>query len=191
MASAGYRLFALNLQSGVETELGFVPAPGALHLDGAALADGDYELRVRCDGHFWKDARVVSAFPMKIDSGANTFPLPAVEDLNCAIEDANIYLSWQWEMSDGLQTPLDFALWMGASEPVDISGAPIDSVAAGAPGAMTIQLMGITEPVFAVVCARRGAARGPASTILISIPDIAPESPENQAARERLDQEHS
>lgn len=182
-ASAGYRVFAFDLESGEETELGFVAESGPLELTGITLPDGNYLIRIRADGHFWRGARFSAEFPVRFDSGAMAAQLPAVENLAALAQGALVYLSWNWEMIDGGLPPSDFAIWISAIEPVDTSGDPIVVVTAGAPGSLTAALDSITVASFAAVCARNGSARGPVATIAVEAPDAAIDSPLNQGVR--------
>lgn len=181
-ARSGYRLFALNLATGEEASLGFLPADGPLTLDDVALADGDYEIRVRANGCYWHDARFTTAFPITIEGGEIAAPRPAITGLKYSRVGESLLISWTWLASDATQTPHDFALWTDTSLPVDTSGEPIQTVAALAPGGYSTTIPDSTETRHVAACARRDGKKGPVSTITVPAPEIPIESPDNQTA---------
>ena len=188
-ARSGYRLFALNLASGEETSLGFIPAEGPLTLTGVELEDGDYEIRVRADGCYWRDARYAKVFPLSVAGGEMVAPLPAVTGLTYARLSAgqaggtaSLMVSWNWLAGGGTQAPEDFALWISPIQPVDTSGAPDETVAAPAPGGYSVTIPDEAEAFFVAVCARRGLRTGPLATIPLPAPETDIASPDNQAA---------
>ena len=182
LASSGYRLFAVNLATGEETYLGFMPAEGPLALAGVELADGDHEIRVRADGGYWRDARYATVFPLSIEGGEIVAPLPTVTGLKYSRTAASLLLSWTWLASGGTQTPRDFAIWTAASQPVDTSGAPDQTVPTLAPGGYSTALPDSTETLHVALCARRDSRKGSISTIAIPAPETSIASPDNQTA---------
>jgi len=182
-ARAGYRLFALDLATHEETELGFLPAEGPLTLTGVAIADGDYEIRVRSDGGYWRDARHATAFPLRIADGEVVTPLPAAENLRYDRIGNGVLLSWTWSSTSGAAAPQQFAVWTAASEPVDTAGEPDQLVPATQPGGYSVTIPDTTGQFYAVVRARRDGKQGPAATTAIPAHSPPPASPENQTAR--------
>ena len=181
-ARSGYRLFAFNLATGDEAYIGFLPADGPLTLDNVALADGDYEIRVRADGCYWRDARFTTAFPITIEGGEIAAPLPAITGLKYSRVGESLLISWTWLASDATQTPHDFAIWIATSLPVDTSGEPDQVVPVLAPGGYSTMVPDSTETRHVAACARRDGKTGPVSTITIAAPEILIESPDNQTA---------
>lgn len=181
-ARAGYRLFAMNLTTGQETELGFIPSDGPLTLTDIALADGDYEIRVRSDGSYWRDARHATAFPLSIEDGEIVAPLPPVTNLRHTRVGDAILLSWTWHPTTGTQAPRDFAIWTSPSEPVDTTGEPDQVVTTLQPGGYSTGLPEATEPFHAAIRARRDNREGPLATIAIPALHIPLVSPDNQTA---------
>lgn len=182
LVRSGYRLFAVNLATGEETYLGFMPAEGPLALAGVELADGDHEIRVRADGGYWRDARYAKAFPLRIEGGEIVAPLPAVTGLTYSRTAASLMLSWTWRAGGGTQTPRDFAIWTASSQPVDTSGDPDEIVPALAPGGYSTTLPDSTDTLHVALCARRDGRKGPISTIAIPGPETSIASPDNQTA---------
>jgi hypothetical protein len=180
-AREGYRLFAVDLATGDETYIGFLPANGPLTLSDVAIADGDYEIRVRADGCYWRDARYATAFPMTIEGGEIAAPLPALTGLKYS-RGESVLISWSWLASGGTQTPQDFALWTATSLPVDTSGEPDQVVPVLAPGGYSTTIPDSTETRHVAVRARRDGKTGPVSTITIPAPEIPVESPDNQTS---------
>ena len=182
-ARAGYRLFAADLATGQETELGFVPADGPLTLAGVTLADGDYEIRLRSDGSYWRNARHTTAYPVSIEGGEIVTPLPAVTNLrHTRIGDA-VLLTWTWHPTASTQAPDDFAIWTAASEPVDTTGDPDQVIPARHPGGYATTIPNATAPLHAAIRARRAGKAGPLTTLAIPAPQTVLASPGNQSAR--------
>ncbi len=181
-ARSGYRLFALNLATGEEASLGFLPADGPLTLDDVALADGDYEIRVRADGCYWRDARYTTAYSLSIEGGEIVAPLPSITGLKYSRGTESLMISWTWLTASGTQTPQDFAIWTDTSLPVDTSSEPMQTVAALAPGGYSTTIPDEVEAFYVAVCARRDDRKGPVSTLAIPTPESAITSPQNQTA---------
>lgn len=125
-------------------------------LTGVELADGDYEVRVRADGGYWRDARYATAFPLSIEGGEIVAPLPAVTGLTYSRT--------------------------AASQPVDTSDAPVQTVPTLAPGGYSTALPDSTETLHVALCARRDGRKGPISTIAILAPKTSIAGPDNQTA---------
>ena len=176
-ARSGYRLFALNLTTGEEALLGFIPADGPLSLSDVTLADGDYEIRVRADGSYWRDTRFTKAFPITIEDGEIATPLPAITGLKYSRGTESLMISWTWLASDTTQTPHDFALWTATSLPVGTSGEPDQIVPVLAPGGYSTTIPDSTETRHVAACARRDGKTGPVSTITIPAPEIPHREP--------------
>jgi hypothetical protein len=181
-ARSGYRLFAVNLATGAETSLGFVPSEGPLTLTGVELEDSDYEIRMRADGCYWRDARYATVFPLTIEGGEIAVPLPAVTGLRYSRGNDTALISWTWLAAAGTQAPEDFAIWAGASQPVDTSGDPAQVVSSRAPGGYTTAIPDAADPFYVAVRARRDGRQGPVSTIFIPAPEVFIDSPDNQTA---------
>lgn len=180
-AQSGYKLYALNLSTNIETYLGFAPAGGTLQLSGVSLADGSYMIRVTLAGYYWQDERVLQRFPVQIAGGVFVQPLPAISNLAYTFQLAGTLVTWNWLAQPGTVQPTDFALWTGATLPVDQSGAPAYTTAASSPGAYSI-LIAQAGPINVAVCARNGSTQGPSQTISIPTPPVTLASPPNQFA---------
>lgn len=182
-ARPGLRVFALNLETDVETELGFVTSSASQYLADIALDDGVYELRVRADGHYWRDARFLSVARVTILDGEIATQLPAILNLAYLIQAGTVYLSWSWEIPTGTTSPAEFAIWTSATDPADVSGAPDYIIPAIAPGAVTTIIAGTLDTQYVSVRTRRDTFLGAVSSIAIVPPDVAIDSPDNQSAR--------
>ena len=182
-APAGYSLYAKALATGTETYLGFIAADAApLQLAGVNLADGDYELQVRVAAHGWSEHRCVSRWPVRVAGGAIVEIPPGIRNLDYSYTDTQTLVSWSWVTEPGTVDPDDFAVWLSASSPVNTSGAPDHVVTATAPGTYSQLIAQGAAVLYAAVCARVGATKGPVSEIEIPAPPVDVATPDNQAA---------
>jgi hypothetical protein len=176
-ATPGYRVYACNLATLVETELGFVSDAGGT-ISGASLADGDYEIRIRAEGYYWRDARYQTRHTVKIESGAIVTPIPAVEGLTYERANAKLYLQWSCSVS----LPEDFAIWVSASNPVVTTGTPDYTVTATTLGGYQLEITDDAAIQYVAMCARSSPRRGPEATLTIPAPVPSIASPLNQRA---------
>lgn len=181
-AASGYMIFAKDLDTGVVTELGFVPATGDLELTGVNLPDGRYEIEVRLQGYFWKDTRSSLRFPLRIDGGEIITPLPTPRNLAYGFTRTHTGLSWNWQTEPGTVAPDEWAIWVSATEPVDTSGSPDYTVAATTPGQYST-LIAQTDLVYVAISARKDGELGSIAYITIPAPPADLDAPDGQFVR--------
>lgn len=179
---AGYLLYAYEMTTGAETYLGFVPSSGPLQLDAVALADGRYWIEVRLSGYCWQEHRILQRFPICISGGVPVEPLPAATDLSYRWDATATYVSWSWTSAPGDGTPIDWAIWTGAADPVDVSGVPAYAVASAGPGRYSKAVAQGAAALYVAIRARNGLDAGPVATLAIPAPPADLASPDNQAA---------
>lgn len=182
LTKSGYSLHAKDVVTGTVTDLGFVPADGALELTGVALADGDYEIEVRLHGYFWNDMRTQKRFPVRVFGGELITPLPTPRNLRYAFPTADTRVAWVWQSEAGTVAPDDFGIWTSITEPVDTSGPPDYVVAASSPGEYT-ETIAQTTALFVAIAARKAAEIGPVATLAIPEPPELLDAPAGQFAR--------
>jgi len=178
---SGYDLYAKNLTTGAVTSLGFIEATAApLELTGVALADGFYEIEIRLRGYYWQDTRCITRFPVQISGGLVVTPLPAVSLFDYKYQLTDTLLSWAWLEQAGTSAPTDFAIWTSAVSPVNTAGAPTHVVLAPAPDFYSQAIVQGAAIIYAAICTRAGASRGPLIELAIPAPPVAVASPPNQ-----------
>ena len=181
---SGYDLFARNLSTGAVTSLGFIEATAApLELTGVALADGFYEIEIRLRGYYWQDMRCITRFPVQISGGEVVVPLPAISQFAYRYQQTDTLLSWAWVEQPGTATPADFAIWTSAVSPVNTAGAPTHIVNTPQPLIPDFYSQAIVQGaaiIYAAICARSGASRGPLIEMEIPAPPVTLASPPNQ-----------
>lgn len=179
----GYKLYARNVDTGVETYLGFVSATAApLQLAGVALSDGNYEIVVVLAGYCWPAERQTTRFAVRILGGAVYTPLPALAGLTYAYTETQTNLVWSWIAATGEDTPDDFAIWTAAALPVSTAGAPAYVVAAAGAGSYGQLITQGAAILYVAACSRKGAVKGPFALLTIPAPPGDVTSPDNQAA---------
>jgi hypothetical protein len=179
----GYKLYARNVDTGVETYLGFIAADASpLQLAGVGLADGNYEIVVILAGYCWPAQRQTTRFAVRILGGAVYTPLPALAGLTYAYTETQTNLLWSWIAATGEETPDDFAIWTSAALPVPTGGAPAYVVTAAGAGAYSQLITQGAAILYIAACSRKGATKGPFAQLTIPAPPADVTSPDNQAA---------
>ena len=182
-AAEGYRLYARNVDTGVEIYLGFVAADAdPPELSGVALADGNYEIIVFLSGYAWPAERQTMRFPVRIVAGEIFTPLPAVAGLTYAWTLTQTNLIWSWLTTPGEETPDDFAIWASPDFPVVTTGDPDYIVPAAGAGTYTQAIAQGAEILYVAACARKGAVQGPFAQLQIPAPAADVAAPDGQAA---------
>lgn len=176
-ATPTYRLIARNVDSGAETLIGT-----GTNIAGVSLPDGNYRIRVEADGHYWQGARFATEYALTVASGEAGVALPEIRQLSAVSSGSQVQVSWSWEDQAGTTAPADFALWIGASLPVDTSGAPAATVAAVSVGSYSEVMASSASPFYVAVAARLVATVGPVATVLVE-PGAAFGAPSGTSAR--------
>lgn len=174
-----FRVVARNTATDAETVLGTCTA-AAPTIGSVSLADGDYVLRVEVDGEYWRRARVLQEWPVRIAGGAVTLPMPPVNNLQVVWQDGVPVLHWTWDAAAGYGTPTSFAVRSGASNPPT---TPAGSVTATAPAGYQLTLSAPVSATYYGVAAFDGASvYGPLSVVLVS-PVVSLDHPRPQSMR--------
>lgn len=181
LTRSGYSIHAKDIVTGTVTDLGFVPADGALQLTGVAIADGDYEIEVRLHGYFWNDMRTQKRFPIRVSGGELITPLPTPRNLTYGFPTTDTRINWVWLTEAGTVAPDEFAIWTSATEPVDTSGPPDYTVPATVVGEYAATIAQTTA-LFVAIAARSGATKGPVATMAIPEPPELLDAPAGQFA---------
>ena len=188
-----YRVFAKNLDTDIEIELGFLPLEGTLTLQNIVLPDGNYLIEPRAEGAYWYDCRFGKSYPIQVVGGEIVDALPTVTGLCYEVSSSSldgvehsgreVKSFWRWDAEDAKSTPEDFAIWLSDVGVSDTSDNPDVVVTAHGAGGYMVLLGELEAAVVVAVAPRRGTRMGPIATL--TIPEQMPklESPENQKAK--------
>jgi hypothetical protein len=182
LADPVYRVVARNLETGVETILGTATAADPA-LEDVAIADGKYMLRVEVDGRFWRGARYAREFPLEVLASEIVAPLPQATALAAAAIEGVVIVTWTHQFVAGEVPPADWAIWTGATSPVDTSGPPAATAVDFGPGGYLVELAAHPSVLHVAVAARADASTGPISEVAVSGAGAALAAPSAQSAR--------
>lgn len=162
-ASDTYRVIIRDLSTGAEMELG-----QGSSLTGIGIADGHYALRIEVDGRYWEHARFRTEYPFTIVGGELAVTLPAVVGLRAQLSGTSVDVTWRIEPLLSATAPGEFALWTGATSPVDTSGAPLAIAGWSGVGGYFTSLTATPTLLFVAVAARLAAQVGPVSQVQVT-----------------------
>jgi hypothetical protein len=186
-----HRLYARDVATGEERDLGIAEenpdAPGTFTLADVPLPDGVYEVEVRSDDAYWREARSRNVSTFRLRSGEEPTPeLPAVVNLRSDMaSDWRRVLTWSMA-GDADDTAFAFGVWFGDESPVDISGPPTASLPRSRGLDHYQHYVRQTAPRWVAVAAFAGDHRGQPAEAFLEWDNARPDAPERQWAEERI-----
>lgn len=185
----GWTLYARDTETGTAILLGFIPADAdPRELLGVPLPDGVYEIEVRPSEWFWDECRgrkVITLIAGSAGGGGSTTGLPVIQNLRRDIVSFQSVIRWN-VVAEYEPGSFRFGLWFGPTSPVDTSGAPDQTVdyisGQGEYQAAHTQ----TAPEYVAVVAYTDTEQGTAAELFLDWDAVAPVSPPNQHAFQRL-----
>lgn len=154
-------------------------------LTGIAMADGRHEIEVRPSKNFWTPRVPESRWAGEVSGGTLLAAKPdAVQALRALVETGtpdNVEILWDYHGRFGTVDPDEFALWTSATTPVDVSGAPDQTVEFSEDGAYHMFLT-LSADRYVAIRARTSTLDGPVSEVLVDLDATVPVTPPNQRA---------
>lgn len=146
------------------------------------VTPGEYEVDISIQGFAWNPHYYGTRTRFRIvDSGAE-FALPAVSDLQAALEGNSFVLSWLWKPELGTQVPSEFAIWVSLMDTLDTQAVPADLVPADGNRRHYARIP-FGAGRFSGVAARHNGQVGPLAIVALPQPSTALPFPEDQYAR--------
>ena len=180
----GWNVFARNVATGVEADLGFVAVTDSPKtVVDAALADGTYEIFLKYQSLYWDDCRDGKRLTVVISGGVTDYSgIPLIQNFRREIEDFKTKLLWNINTDYAREAGLSFGLWFGVGTPVSTAGTPdvIVNFFDGQSNYFYIYTQAVSQ--YVAVAAMTTTQTGPSVEISIPWVGVAPDSPENQYA---------
>jgi hypothetical protein len=152
-----------------------------------SLAEGTHEIEIRPRRWFW-DCRMAQFLTVAVSTGgAVVSVIPAVTDLSLSYtRTGKTKISFLCPAGIGASSITGFAIWYGATSPVDTSGDPAETMMLNGMPAVGRRAFFRTQTgeEYAAIRATDGTVYSPAAEILLPDIGLAPTSPERQFARE-------
>lgn len=187
LVPSGWRVYARNVSTGVETDLGFVDVDSSpAKITDAALVDGIYEIEARSSDLFWRDCRSGKRQTVVISGGVITSQkLPVIYNLRRKILNSEPRLSWG-VLREYNGSTIQFGIWFGVSSPVSVAGSP-DATVTYFLGQAEYQYK-YTQSTnrYVAVAAMSATETGPETEIEITWSTAAPDSPPNQLSQKEI-----
>lgn len=178
-------IYATNTITEVTTLLGEL-LPGQTTLADVALADGQYVIEVRSSENYWDETQSRIRFPVEILTGVvEAVGIPPINVLISTITRA-FSTKLFWEIPDAAFIEgMTFGIWVSATSPVDVSGAPdFTTVAYDGLGQYSFITQQTVDKYYAVA-AIAGTEQGSEREVFQPWDLTAPTSPDQQYGFDR------